>query len=97
EGKSINTIQNMQETRALVGTGHVALVTSGFHMPRALRLARTAGLDAEAFPTDWQILPATTPWWEALMPSAGALGASSIAIREYLAWAFDYRSVAVKP
>ena len=26
-----------------------------------------------------------------------ALTASGIAIREYLAWAFDYRSVAVKP
>ena len=96
EGKSINTIENMQETRALVGTGLVALVTSGYHMPRALRLARRAGLDAEAFPTDWQVLPAATPWWESLMPSVGALTASGIAIREYLAWAFDYRSVTVK-
>ena len=97
EGKSLNTIENMQETRALVGTGRVALVTSGFHMPRALRLARKAGLDAEAFPTDWQVLPTPTPWWESLMPSAGALAASGVAIREYLAWAFDYRSVIVKP
>jgi hypothetical protein len=31
-----------------------------------------------------------------LTPSVGALAASGIAIREYLAWAFDYRSVAVK-
>ena len=44
EGKSVNTIENMRETRALIGTGHVALVTSGYHMPRALRLARKAGL-----------------------------------------------------
>jgi uncharacterized SAM-binding protein YcdF (DUF218 family) len=97
EGKSINTIENMEETRALVGTGRVALVTSGYHMPRALRLARRAGLNAEAFPTDWQALPGTSPWWEALTPSVGALIASGIAIREYLALAFDYRSVTVKP
>jgi uncharacterized SAM-binding protein YcdF (DUF218 family) len=97
EGKSLNTIENMRETRALVGTGHVALVTSGFHMPRALRLARKAGLDAEAFPTDWQVLPSASPWWESLTPSVGALAASGIAIREYLARAFDYRSVAAKP
>jgi uncharacterized SAM-binding protein YcdF (DUF218 family) len=96
EGKSINTIENMQETRALVGTARVALVTSGFHMPRALRLARKVGLDAEAFPTDWQVLPSTSPWWESLMPSVGALSASGVAIREYLAWVFDYRSVTVK-
>jgi uncharacterized SAM-binding protein YcdF (DUF218 family) len=96
EGKSLNTIENMRETRALVGTGRVALVTSGYHMPRALRLARKAGLEAEAFPTDWQVLPTATPWWESLMPSVGALAASGIAIREYLARAFDYRSAAVK-
>jgi uncharacterized SAM-binding protein YcdF (DUF218 family) len=96
EGKSLNTIENMQETRALVGTGRIALVTSGFHMPRALRLARQAGLEADAFPTDWQVLPTASPWWESLTPSVGALAASGIAIREYLAWAFDHRRVDVK-
>lgn len=96
EGKSLNTIENMQNTRALVGPARVALVTSGFHMPRALRLAKRAGLNAEAFPTDWQVLPGTAPWWEDLMPSAGALAASGTAIREYLALAFDYRRVTVK-
>ena len=35
-GKSLNTIGNMRETRALVGTARVALVTSAYHMPRAL-------------------------------------------------------------
>jgi uncharacterized SAM-binding protein YcdF (DUF218 family) len=96
EGRSLNTIENMQETRALVGTARVALVTSGYHMPRALRLAKRAGLNVEAFPTDWQVLPETAPWWELSMPSVGALAASGTAIREYLAWAFDYRSVIVK-
>ena len=97
EGRSLNTIENMRETRALVGTARVALVTSGFHMPRALRLARQAGLAAAAFPTDWQVLPTTSPFWESLLPSVGALAASGQAIREYLAWVFDYRSAAVKP
>ena len=69
----------------------------GYYQAIAAGLYRKAGLDAEAFPTDWQVLPAASPWWESLMPSVGALAASGIAIREYLAWAFDYRSVAVKP
>jgi uncharacterized SAM-binding protein YcdF (DUF218 family) len=97
EGKSLNTIGNMRETRALVGTARVALVTSAYHMPRALRLARKADLNAAAFPTDWQAMPIEPPYWEALVPSVGALSASGQAIREYLAMAFDNRSVTVKP
>ncbi len=96
EGRSLNTIENMLETRALVGTAPVALVTSAYHMPRALRLARQAGLSAAAFPTDWQVLPETTPWWEYLWPSAGALVVSGIALKEYLALAFDKRGATVK-
>ena len=66
-------------------------------MPRALGLARKAGLDAEAFPTDWQVLPHRRPFWEQLLPSVGALAGSGMAIKEYLALAFDYRTVTVKP
>src|SRR5262245_1351236 len=96
EGRSLNTIENMRETRALVGPAQVALVTSAYHMPRALRLARQADLNAAAFPTDWQVLPGARAWWERLMPSVGALVASGVALKEYLALAFDYRSVAAK-
>jgi hypothetical protein len=32
-----------------------------------------------------------------LTPSVGALAASGVAIREYLALAFDYRTVTAKP
>lgn len=97
EGRSVNTIGNMRETRALVGTTRVALVTSAFHMPRALRLARKADLNAAAFPTDWQALPLQGPFWEYLLPSVGGLVGSGVAIKEYLALAFDYRGVAAKP
>jgi uncharacterized SAM-binding protein YcdF (DUF218 family) len=96
EGKSLNTIENMRETRALIGVAPVALVTSAFHMPRALRLAQRAGLNAAAFPTDWQILPDGLAWWDYVVPSVGALAFSSLALKEYLALAFDYRSVSVK-
>jgi uncharacterized SAM-binding protein YcdF (DUF218 family) len=96
EGKSLNTIENMRETAALVGTAPIALVTSAYHMPRALHLARRAGLNAAAFPTDWQVIPGSSPWWEYFWPSVGALAASATALREYLALAFDNRSVAVK-
>ena len=96
EERSLNTIENMHETGALVGTAPIALVTSAYHMPRALRLARRAGLNAAAFPTDWQVIPGASPWWEYSWPSVAALAASGIALREYLALAFDYRSVTMK-
>ena len=96
EGKSLNTIGNMCETRALVGTAQVALVTSAYHMPRALRLASEADLSAAAFPTDWQALPPEGTFWEYL-PSVGGLAGSGIAIKEYLARAFDYRRIPAKP
>lgn len=96
EGKSLNTIGNMRETRALVGTARVALVTSAYHMPRALQLARKADLNAAAFPTDWQ-WPLGASLWEYLLPSVGGLVYSSIAIKEYLALAFDYRRVSERP
>jgi uncharacterized SAM-binding protein YcdF (DUF218 family) len=96
EGKSLNTIGNMRETAALVGTAPIALVTAADHMPRAFRLARRAGLNAAAFPTDWQVIPGTSPWWDYFWPSVGALAASGTALREYLALAFDNRGVTVE-
>jgi uncharacterized SAM-binding protein YcdF (DUF218 family) len=59
--KALNTVDNVRELRALIGNERVALVTSGFHMPRALRLARHAGLNVEAFPTDWRLSPHLGP------------------------------------
>ena len=53
EGSSLNTLENIRNVRAMVGDGRVALVTSGYHMPRALKIARQGNLNVGAFPTDW--------------------------------------------
>jgi uncharacterized SAM-binding protein YcdF (DUF218 family) len=92
EAQSVNTRENIRLVRALVQDKPVALVTSGLHMPRAVRLASRYGLNVAAFPTDW-----TAPWsarapWENWMPTAVALDISARSIWEYLALAFDYRS-----
>lgn len=91
EARSLNTIDNIRNVRTLVGAQRVALVTSGYHMPRALRLARLAHLDAEAFPTDWQIVPYARPTWARFLPSVDALWYSTLALREWMALAFDRR------
>ena len=97
EGASINTIENMAFVRPLVNGGSAALVTSGYHMPRALKLARQAGLKVAAFPTDWRALPAARPSWENWIPSVAGLGMSGVALRELIALAIDRRGAGSAP
>ena len=90
EDKSRNTLDNISFVHRLVSGERVALVTSGYHMPRAMRIAREAGLNAFAFPTDWQV-PALRPAWEYWLPTVEAERNSFNALREHLALAFDFR------
>ena len=91
EGESRNTRENVRNTRRIVGDGRVALVTSAQHMPRALQMAREAGLNASGFATDWSVPMQVQPIWEKWMPNLGALGGTSGALREHLALMFDWR------
>jgi uncharacterized SAM-binding protein YcdF (DUF218 family) len=91
EGNALNTIENIRNIRAIVGSGRVALVTSGYHMPRALQLAARAGLNVGAFPTDFQAVPVARSPWEEWLPSVGGLSQSNLALREIVALKLDYR------
>src|SRR6185503_7345449 len=97
EGKALNTIENIRNVRAIVGNARVALVTSAFHMPRALQLAARAGLEVGAFPTDYFGGPPPLTSWEYWLPSLGALQVSTMALREIVALNFDFRRVSVDP
>ena len=97
EGRALNTIENMRNVRAIVGTGRVALVTSAFHMPRALELAARSKLDAAAFPVDYQSGTAGRAIWEKWLPSAGVLIMSTLALREIVALNLDFRRVSLDP
>ncbi|CAN5759562.1 N/A [soil metagenome] len=93
EGTSLNTIENIRNVRQLVGDGRVALVTSGYHMPRALRIAQKGGLTVGAFPTDWRMPQAARPVWENWIPSIDAMAWSCISLRERIALLLDRRGV----
>lgn len=95
EAKSINTIENIRNVRALVGGGRVALVTSGYHMPRAMQLAAFAKLDATPFPTDFRSLPSARTTWDNWIFSGDALDLSIGALREIIAMKFDIRARAL--
>src|SRR6185503_14294276 len=91
EGKALNTIENIRNVRAIIGNGKVALVTSAYHMPRALQLAARAGLNVGAFPTDFEAIPAARVPWDNWLPSTGSLSLSNLALREIIALNLDYR------
>jgi uncharacterized SAM-binding protein YcdF (DUF218 family) len=97
EGMALNTIENIRNVRAIVGTGRVALVTSAYHMPRALQLAARAGLDVGAFPTDFQAVRATRLPWDNWLPSLDSLNLSNLALREIVALNLDFRRMSLKP
>lgn len=91
EGSSMNTLENIGNVHAIVGHARVALVTSAYHMPRALKLARRGNLNVGAFPTDWRLPAEARPSWENWVPSVAAMAWSSISLREYLALLLDRR------
>ena len=91
EGNSLNTRQNIRNVRQMVGDSRVALVTSAYHMPRALQLARQANLNVGAFPTDWKLPAAARAAWDNWVPSVAALAWSGISLREHIALLLDRR------
>jgi uncharacterized SAM-binding protein YcdF (DUF218 family) len=91
EGKSDNTIENIQNVRAMVQDKPVALVTSGYHMPRALRIAKAAKLNAAAFPTNFHALRSTRPPWENWLPTIEGMGETLLALHEIVGIWFDRR------
>ncbi|MDB5486391.1 MAG: hypothetical protein JWQ58_106 [Reyranella sp.] len=97
EGKALNTIENIRNVRDLVKGGRVAIITSAFHIPRAAKLAKRAGLNFAIFGVDWSVPDDATVWWDYWMPSVGSLGESSMAIKELVAINFDRRGDSLAP
>jgi uncharacterized SAM-binding protein YcdF (DUF218 family) len=94
ESRSANTYQNATNTAEIVerrGFDRVLLVTSALHMRRALATFRAAGVTAVPAATDHQVVHGPTTLLDVL-PDAGALGASTAAIREYVGYlVYDWR------
>jgi len=74
------------ESRAvseIPGIHSILLVTSAFHMPRAALLFRSRGFDVRPFPTDQRVPEVFRPDLTSLVPTAGGLGNTETALREY--------------
>jgi hypothetical protein len=65
EAQSLNTWQNASHVRKMIGdhqSGPWLLVTSGFHMPRALGCFRQAGINVIPVPTDYRADKLVAPY-----------------------------------
>jgi uncharacterized SAM-binding protein YcdF (DUF218 family) len=91
ETSSRNTMENAVNTARLILPNpdeRWLLITSAYHMPRAIGLFRKAGISIEAYPVDWQ----TGGWGDLAKPSFSLLGGLNdlnIATHEWVALIFD--------
>jgi len=67
----------------LPGIHSVLLVTSAFHMPRAVLLFKSHGMDVFPFPTDQRVLGRRLEGSLLFMPDSSPLKETEIAMREY--------------
>ncbi|MFD2334389.1 YdcF family protein [Cohnella sp. GCM10020058] len=88
ENRSLNTEQNAVYTAALLkssGLTQPILVTSAFHLPRAVREFRKAGLEPEPFPTDYLSSGGRFSLYPGLLaPNSSSAGTTGTALKEYL-------------
>jgi uncharacterized SAM-binding protein YcdF (DUF218 family) len=66
EDQSRNTLENAQFSRNLAGPKpgeRWVVVTSAYHMPRAMAAFRNADFEVEAFPVDWQLADRSELYW----------------------------------
>jgi uncharacterized SAM-binding protein YcdF (DUF218 family) len=86
-----NTADEARVVEALMrerGWKKIILVTSAWHLPRAARQFRNAGVDFVPFPVDYQIDPKAPITLLDFLPSAGGLRQTELALREWYGIAF---------
>lgn len=85
EAQSRTTYENALRTREMLGPGahSIALVSSAFHLGRAVPLFSQLGFDVYPVTSDIRVVPEKRPFWEWL-PKPKALDESTLAIKEYL-------------
>jgi uncharacterized SAM-binding protein YcdF (DUF218 family) len=87
ESRSRNTAENATLTRDLLSPKpgeRWLLVTSAFHMPRAMGAFRRAGFDVIAWPADYQTLGAQNEWLMLHEGMADGLKLVDIGVKEWI-------------
>lgn len=87
ENQSLNTTQNAEYSKKLLDTygfSRPILVTSAFHMPRAVIQFHKVGVTVTPWPTDYQANVHSKLTWFDFVPASGALTNIALSTKEYL-------------
>jgi uncharacterized SAM-binding protein YcdF (DUF218 family) len=87
ENRSLDTQQNAAFTAQILKQHQLTkpiLVTSAFHMPRAVLEFQRAGMQVTPYPTDYLASENLSLYAAKLSPSAGAMSTTATAVKEYL-------------
>ncbi len=87
ESRAMDTADNARYSAEILraaGVKRILLVTQAFHMPRAVRLFRAAGLEVVPAPTHFRALPDRSLEMFDLLPQASAMQQSYFALHEWL-------------
>jgi uncharacterized SAM-binding protein YcdF (DUF218 family) len=79
----LDTRAEAREVEKLLGNAPFLLVTSAYHMPRAVLLMRRAGANPIAAPTGQRAFGATPIIWRDFLPGSGGLRDTERALHEY--------------
>ncbi len=82
EAKSVNTSEHPKNVGPLVGNASFVLVTSAYHMPRAMRVFQRAGLHTVPYPVDYYSHDGIE--WTDLVPAPTNWVALNLALHEYV-------------
>ncbi|MEM5947333.1 YdcF family protein [Spirochaetia bacterium 38H-sp] len=86
EDKSKNTWENAKNMAKIIpNNSKIILITSAFHMPRAIWSFKKNGLEVIPAPCDYRIRY-DLPLYMIFLPSVTSFESSSIALREYIAY-----------
>ncbi|MDO7907715.1 YdcF family protein [Paenibacillus sp. JX-17] len=87
ENTSLNTEQNAENTAVILQQNHLqqpVLITSGFHLPRAVLQFEKAGIHVQPIPTDYMASSSVQFYWGKIAPSSAAMSLTGLALKEYL-------------
>ena len=87
EEKSRTTYENAVQTKAMLGSGRILLVTAAYHLPRAVRLFEKQGFVVTPFPCGFESQHTPQQAWEQatlfdFLPTAKALLITTQAVDE---------------